>query len=266
VTGLLLRAGYEPHSRGVGLQELLEGKIVLVSGGTRGVGLAVARAAVREGARVVVTGRRPFTDDDLEFVRADVAEVAGAQASVAATIERHGRIDCLVNAAGLTTRGSLLDTTPELFDAHIATNLRGPFFLMQAAVRDMLRRGEPGTIVNIITTSELGGQPFLAPYAASKAGLAGLTRNAAHAHRFDRIRINGLDIGWTDTPGEDEIQRRFHDGGDDWRERAAKTLPMGKLAQADEIADFVVFLLSARSGVVTGSVIDWDQNVIGGMD
>ena len=104
-----------------------------------------------------------------------------------------------------------------------------------------------------------GGQPYLAPYVAAKAGLAGLTRNAAHAHRWDRIRINGLNIGWTETEGEDAIQRRFHGADDDWLERAAATLPMGKLGQVDEIADFVVFLLSDRSGVVTGSVIDWDQ-------
>ena len=134
---------------------------------------------------------------------ADVSDVDRAQASVAAAVDRYGRVDCLVNAAGLTTRGTLLDTTPELFDQHVAVNLRGPFFLMQAAVRDMVRRGAPGTIVNVISTSELGGQPYLAPYVAAKAGLAGLTRNAAHAHRFDRIRINGLDIGWTDTEGED---------------------------------------------------------------
>ena len=108
-----------------------------------------------------------------------------------------------------------------------------------------------------------GGQPYLAPYVAAKAGLAGLTRNAAHAHRRDRIRINGLNIGWTDTEGEDETQRRFHGAGDDWREQAAASLPMGKLGQPDEIADFVVFLLSDRSGVVTGSVIDWDQNISG---
>jgi NAD(P)-dependent dehydrogenase (short-subunit alcohol dehydrogenase family) len=91
-------------------------------------------------------------------------------------------------------------------------------------------------------------------------------RNVAHAHRWDRIRINGLLIGWTDTEGENATQRRFHDAGDDWREQAARTLPMGKLGQVDEIADFVVFLLSHRSGVVTGSVIDWDQNVFGGLD
>jgi NAD(P)-dependent dehydrogenase (short-subunit alcohol dehydrogenase family) len=251
---------------------LLRDRVVLVSGGTQGVGAAVARAAVREGALVVVTGRRPEVGESfakecgVTYRRADVSDVESARRSVSETVARHGRIDCLVNAAGLTSRGTLLDTTPELFDQHIAINLRGPFFLMQAAVADMVSRGEPGAIVNIISSSELGGQPYLAPYVAAKAGLAGLTRNAAHAHRFDRIRINGLDIGWTDTEGENVIQRRFHDAADDWRERAAEQLPMGRLADVDEIADFVVFLLSPRSGVVTGSVIDWDQHVTGGKD
>ncbi|MEU8609359.1 SDR family oxidoreductase [Actinoplanes sp. NPDC048791] len=251
---------------------LLSNRVVLVSGGTQGVGAAVARAAAREGATVVVTGRRRehgvalAAELDGEYVPADVSDVESALASAQTAIDRYGRIDCLVNAAGLTSRGTLLDTTPELFDQHIAVNLRGPFFLMQAAVRDMLRRGAPGTIVNIISSSELGGQPYLAPYVAAKAGLAGLTRNAAHAHRFDRIRINGLDIGWTDTEGEDATQRAFHAADDGWRERAAAALPMGRLGQAGEIAEFVVLLLSPRSGVVTGSVIDWDQNVLGGLD
>ncbi|MCY1139774.1 SDR family oxidoreductase [Actinoplanes sp. Pm04-4] len=245
---------------------LLRDKVVLVSGGTRGIGAGIAAAALREGASVVVSGRRAPAGSGAYFVRCDVSDVESGRAAVAATVDRHGRIDCLVNAAGLTTRGTLLDTTPELFDEHVAVNLRGPFFLMQAAVQDMLRRGAPGTIVNIISSSELGGQPYLAPYVAAKAGLAGLTRNAAHAHRFDRIRINGLDIGWTDTEGEDQIQRRFHNADDDWRERAAEKLPMGKLAQVDEIADFVVFLLSPRSGVVTGSILDWDQQVFGATD
>ncbi len=77
-------------------------------------------------------------------------------------VERHGRIDGLVNAAGLTTRGTLLDTTPELFDDHVAINLRAPFFLMQAAVADMIERGAAGSIVNVITMSAHGGQPYLA--------------------------------------------------------------------------------------------------------
>jgi NAD(P)-dependent dehydrogenase (short-subunit alcohol dehydrogenase family) len=254
---------------------LLGGRVVLVSGGTSGLGAAIARAAVREGARVVVTGRRREPGEALAaelgagralFVQADVAEVAQARGCVTAAVAAFGRVDCLVNAAGLTSRGTLLDTTPELFDAHVAVNLKAPFFLMQAVVADMVARKAPGTIVNIGSTSAHGGQPYLAPYVATKAGLMGLTRNAAHAHRWDRIRINGLNIGWTDTEGEDETQRRFHGAGDDWREKAGASLPMGKLGQPDEIADFVVFLLCDRSGVVTGSVIDWDQNVLGAFD
>ncbi|MGP2436215.1 SDR family oxidoreductase [Streptomyces sp. JW3] len=256
---------------------LLDDKVVLVNGGTQGVGAAIARAAGREGAVVAVTGRRPEPGEALVaelaaagskvlFIRADLADPEQAKSCADRVVEAYGRIDCLVNSAGLTSRGSLLDTTPDLFDQHIAINLKAPFFAMQRAVADMVARGAPGTIVNIITSSAHGGQPYLAPYVAAKAGLAGLTRNAAHAHRRDRIRINGLNIGWTATEGEDATQRAFHDAGDDWREQAAAGLPMGKLGQPDEIADFVVLLLSDRSGVVTGSVIDWDQNVLGGLD
>ncbi|MEV7408977.1 MULTISPECIES: SDR family oxidoreductase [Streptomyces] len=256
---------------------LLDDKVVLVNGGSQGVGAAVARAAVREGAVVAVSGRRPEPGEALVaelagqggkamFVRADLADAEQARDTVAHVVEAYGRIDCLVNSAGLTSRGTLLDTTPDLFDQHIAINLKAPFFAMQAAVADMVRRAEPGTIVNVITSSAHGGQPFLAPYVAAKAGLMGLTRNAAHAHRWDRIRINGLNIGWTATEGEDATQRTFHGAGDDWRNQAAARLPMGKLGQPDEIADFVVLLLSDRSGVVTGSVVDWDQNVLGGLD
>ncbi|WP_406335585.1 SDR family oxidoreductase [Streptomyces sp. NBC_00203] len=254
------------------MRPLLEDKAVLVNGGSQGVGAGIVRAAVREGARVAFTGRRTDVGERLAadtgalFVRADLSDPAQARGSVEQAVAALGRVDCLVNAAGLTSRGSLLDTTPELFDAHIAINLRAPFFAMQAAVRHLLDRQAPGTVVNIITSSAHGGQPFLAPYVAAKAGLVGLTRNAAHAHRWDRIRINGLNIGWTDTEGEEATQREFHGAGDDWREKAARSVPMGKLGQVDEIADFVVFLLSDRSGVVTGSVIDWDQNVFGGLD
>ena len=258
------------------MKDLLTGKVLLVSGGTQGLGAGIARAAAREGATLVLAGRNADhgeqvaaelreTGTDALFVRTDISDVSQAQAAVAATIDRHGRIDGLGHAAGLTTRGTLLDTSPELFDQHIAVNLRGPFFLMQAAVADMKRRGQPGTIVIVLSIDYHGGQGFLAPYVAAKAGLAGVTKNAAHAHRWDRIRINGLNIGWSATDGENVTQQREHGAGADWQQQAAATLPMGKLGQVDEIADFVVFLLSDRSGVVTGSVIDWDQNVIGGL-
>jgi NAD(P)-dependent dehydrogenase (short-subunit alcohol dehydrogenase family) len=258
------------------MKDLLTDKVLLVSGGTQGLGAGIARAAAREGATLVLAGRNTERGEavaaglrgsgvDASFVRADLGDVSQAQAAVAATIERHGRIDCLVNAAGLTTRGTMLDTTPEVFDQHIAVNLRAPFFLMQAAIADMVRRREPGTIVNVISIDSHGGQSFLAPYVAAKAGLAGLTKNAAHAHRWDRIRINGLNMGWSATDGENVTQQQTPGVGPDWQQRAAARLPMGKLGQVDEIADFVAFLLSERSGVVTGSVIDWDQNVIGGL-
>jgi NAD(P)-dependent dehydrogenase (short-subunit alcohol dehydrogenase family) len=256
---------------------LLDGKVVLVNGGTQGVGAAVARAAAREGGNVTVTGRRAEPGEALvaeltaagaraAYARADLADAEQAGASVTGVVAAHGRVDCLVNAAGLTSRGTLLDTTPELFDAHLAVNLRGPFFAMRAAVADMVARGAPGTIVNIGSNCAHGGPPHLAAYSAAKAGLAGLTRNAAHAHRWDRIRINTLNIGWTATEGEDATQRTFHGAGENWREEAGRRLPMGRLGDPAEIAEFVVLLLSDRSGVVTGSVLDWDQQVPGGQD
>jgi NAD(P)-dependent dehydrogenase (short-subunit alcohol dehydrogenase family) len=257
---------------------LLEDKIILVSGGTRGLGAGIARAAAAGGAgAIMITGRDESAGTalaaelgnngtDVGFHAVDLADPLSAAESVRATVASYARIDCVVNSAGITTRGTLLDTTVELFDAHIAINLRAPFFVMQAAVQDMRSRQAPGSIVNIISFSAHGGQPYLAPYVAAKAGLVGLTRNAAYAHRFDRIRINGLNIGWTETEGEDATQRAFHSASDDWVSAAAAKLPMGKLGQVSEIAEFVVFLLSERSGVVTGSVIDWDQQVLGGHD
>ncbi len=262
----------------------LAGKALLVSGGTQGLGAAIVRAGAEAGARVMFSGRNAEKGKRLaaelesrlgdtlpegaavKFVAADLSDPVAAADTVAATVAEYGRIDCLVNAAGTTSRGSLLDTTPELFDQHVAVNLRAPFFTMQAAVRDMVGRGETGTIVNIITMTSYGGQPYLAPYATTKAGLVGLTKNAAHAHRWDRIRINGVNIGWSETDGEADVQKRFHGADDDWVAQANASVPMGKLGQPDEIAEFVMFLLSPRSGVVTGSVIDWDQIVMGGFD
>lgn len=277
------------------MEALMQGKVLLVTGGTQGLGLAIARAAAREGAAgVAIVGRsaekaeralaeiRAAADGaagggaaagpgsgrafEALAVVADLSAPGEAERAVAETIARFGRVDSLVNAAGATSRGTLLDTTRELLDEHVALNLAAPFMTMQGAVADMRRRGAPGTILNIISMAMHGGQPYLAPYAATKAGLAGLTRNVAYAHRFDRIRINGLNIGWTATPGEAVTQRDFHGAADDWLAEASAAQPMGKLGQPDEIADAVVFLLSDRSGVVTGSIIDWDQNVPGAYD
>lgn len=256
----------------------LEGAVVLVTGGTRGLGAAVARQAARQGATgIAVTGRDAEAarhsvaqlrelGADAEFVGADLADAGEAKSVVPRAVERFGRVDAVVNAAGITTRGTMLDTSAELFDEHVAVNLRAPFLIMSETIKHLKGRSAPGSVVNVISLSAHGGQPYLAPYVAAKAGLAGLTRNAAHAHRWDRIRINGVNIGWTATEGEDRIQREAHGADDGWQERAAAGLPMGRLGDPDEIAEFLVYLLSPRSGVVTGSVIDWDQTVVGGYD
>lgn len=260
------------------VSDLMSGKVVLVVGGTQGLGAQIAKRAAECGAEaVVVSGRGEdkgrAVAEELNslgtkgaFVRADIADSAQALELVEKVVQTFGRVDAVVNCAATTSRGSLVDTTPELFDQHLNVNLKGPFFVMQAAVKDMKRRSAPGTIVNILSISAHAGQPYLAPYVASKAGLAGLTKNVAHAHRYDRIRINGLNMGWTITDGEDVVQRSAHGATDGWLEEASAKLPMGKLGQPDEIADFVVYLLSERSGVVTGSIIDWDQIVVGGYD
>ena len=257
--------------------DLLRDRVVLVSGGTSGLGAAVADAALRNGATVVVTGRRRDVGEayvarareaggTADYVPCDVGDVDQVRAAVDRTVELHGRVDALASCAGTTTRGTLLETTPALLAEHLAVNTTGPFFLIQAVVRDMVRRGTGGSIVQVVTMSAHGGQPYLAAYVTSKAALLGLTKNVAHAHRFDRIRVNAVNIGWTDTEGEDEIQRRFHAAEDGWQARAGAELPMGRLGDPAEIADLVVFLLSDRSGVVTGSVIDWDQAVPGAYD
>jgi len=209
---------------------LLADKIVFISGGSQGLGAAIAHAAIREGAQaVVVTGRRREAGEKLvaelaeqgataRFVQADVGDVASAQSAVQAAVDEFGRVDCLVNSAGLTSRGTLLDTTPELFDSHVAVNLRGPYFTMQAAVRDMVRRKAPGTVVNVISIAELGGQPYLSPYVAAKAGLAGATRHAVRAAVGDLARRDRR------APGSDGVGGRQERGRGGGQPRAAAGL------------------------------------------
>ena len=145
----------------------------------------------------------------------------------------------------------------------VAINVRAPFFLMQDALRLMIDRRIAGSIVNIISMSSHGGQPFLCPYSMSKGALVTLTKNAAHSVVAHRIRINGLNLGWMDTPGEDAIQKRFHNAPDDWLAKAEQAQPFGRLIKPAEAAKTVAFLLSDRAGLMTGSIIDYDQKITG---
>jgi len=142
-------------------------------------------------------------------------------------------------------------------------NVRAPFFLLQRAVTLMRKRNIEGTVVNVISVSSHGGAPYLVPYAASKGALATLTRNTANALLVHRIRVNGLNLGWMNTPGEHATQQRFHDAPDDWLERAVKHQPFGRLLEPVEVARVIAFLASEESGMMTGSVIDFDQIVVG---
>ena len=257
----------------------MNGKVAVVTGGTQGLGAAVARLFARRGAEgLVLCGRserkgRAVAEEierewgtRVSFVAADLAEVDACRRVVGACDERWGRVDALVNVAAITDRGTILDTSAALFDRMIAVNLRAPFFLMQEAVRVMRREGTRGTIVNVASMSSRAGQGFLAAYSTSKGGLATLTRNTGYALLPDRIRVNGLNIGWMATEGEDRIQRDYHDAADGWQERAAATLPFGRLVDPEEVARAVAFLASDESGLMTGAMVNYDQSVWGGYD
>src|SRR5690606_9205888 len=172
----------------------------------------------------------------------------------------------LVNAAGDTDRGTIFDTSPELYQRLMAVNLRAPFFLIQDAAAVMKRLGIAGAIVNIQSMSAHGGQPFLSAYSISKAGLAALTKNAAYGLQPHRIRVNGLNIGWMATPGEDAIMRLRHDAQDGWLEEAAAAQPFGRLIDPVEVAKAVAYLASDESGLMSGSNIDFDQTILGAHD
>ncbi|WP_298281344.1 SDR family oxidoreductase [Acidocella sp.] len=257
----------------------LDGKIALITGGTQGLGAAIARLFAERGAAgIVICGRsadkgtamaakiRAETGTDVRFVRADLGVVEDCRALVAATDEAFGRIDALVNAAAITDRGTILDTSPELFDKMFATNVRGPFFLMQDTLKLMRRDGIEGTIVNICSMSALAGQPFISAYCASKGALATLTRNTAFAIMRDRIKVNALNIGWMASDGEDQIQIKYHGANPNWRAEAEAKLPFGRLIDPVEVARAVAFLSSSESGLMTGSVVNFDQSVWGAYD
>jgi NAD(P)-dependent dehydrogenase (short-subunit alcohol dehydrogenase family) len=128
----------------------------------------------------------------------------------------------------------------------------------------MRREGKGGAIVSVGSMASYGSVPFLTPYAVSKGALVTLTKNVAYAVAWDRIRVNCLNPGWMDTPGEDAIQRRFHTDGQDWLEEAEARQPFGQLIKPDEIAAVVAFLASDDAGVMTGSSVDYDQSIMGG--
>ncbi|RUV62311.1 MAG: SDR family oxidoreductase [Mesorhizobium sp.] len=247
----------------------------IVTGGAQGIGFAVAEALSDEGCRALaLIGRSQEKGDkavatlkksgvDAMFISADVAQVADCRRAVETAIAHFGTVNALVNAAATSARGSLVETSEETFDQIFQTNVRGPFFLMQALVAHLLDRKAPGSIVNVLSMSAHCGQSFLTPYSSSKGALMTLTKNVANAYRSNRIRCNAVLPGWMDTEGEDIVQKKWHAAPDDWLEKAEAAQPMGQLVKPDQLARLISYMVSPQSGVMTGSLVDYDQNVAG---
>lgn len=251
------------------------GLVAIVTGATQGLGEAIARELAQRGVtRLLLVGRHAQRGEavadslraagtEARFHGADLANLDAVRGIVPAAEAAFGRLDILVNAAGDSDRGSIFDTTPESYERSMAINLRAPFFLIQDAATLMRRLGIAGAIGNIQSMSAHGGQPFLTAYSVSKGALATLTRNAANALLPHRIRVNGLNLGWMSTPGEDAVMRRCHGAADGWLEEAAASQPFGRLVDPQEAARAVAYLATAESGLMTGANIDFDQTVIG---
>lgn len=254
----------------------LTGKVAVVTGGAQGIGEATARLLAARGAKgIVLVDRRRAQGEAVAaalndagtraiFIETDLAVHEQVKRVIPAVDAAFGRVDIVANIAGLTDRGTLLDTDLELFERMFAVNIRAPFFLLQDAVKVMKREQAEGTIVNILSVNAHVGAPNLAAYSASKAALMNLTKNTANALNLDRIRSNGILLGWVDTPGEHETLKKYHGAGDNWLEAAEASRPFGRLLKPEDVARMVAFLASPESAPMTGSVIDFEQTVFGG--
>jgi len=250
------------------------GRVMVVTGAAQGVGEATARLMAERGAAglalvdrnaerlaevaaTITSGGCPA-----EAIAADLGEVAPCFAAVDRAGQCFGALHGLVNAAGLTDRGTIDDTSPELFDRIFAVDARAPFFLIQR-ILPWLRRAGGGTIVNVVSITVHGGTPQLTAYVGAKGALAAMTRNIAAAVARDRVRVNGLNLGWTVTPGEHAVQMGTHGRPAGWDHAVGQAQPFGRLLQPLDAARAIAFLGSDESGLMTGALVDFEQQVMG---
>lgn len=252
----------------------LKGKVAVVTGSGSGMGEGIVRLFASEGARVVVSGRneekdRPALDSiradggEAIYVRADVTVEADCRNLIDQTVAHHGQIDVLVNNVGLSTRGTIEDTTVELWDQLFAVNVRSAFICAQQAVKHMKER-RTGSIVNIGSVNAYIGEPKLLAYSATKGAMMTFTKNLASYVNKYRIRVNQLNVGWTLTPNEHRVKVEEEGRGENWLEEAIKTRPFGRLLLPKDIALAALYFASNESECVTGSVLDLEQYPVGG--
>eukprot|EP00594_Rhizosolenia_setigera_P007422 CAMPEP_0178953210 /NCGR_PEP_ID=MMETSP0789-20121207/8291_1 /TAXON_ID=3005 /ORGANISM="Rhizosolenia setigera, Strain CCMP 1694" /LENGTH=292 /DNA_ID=CAMNT_0020634441 /DNA_START=11 /DNA_END=889 /DNA_ORIENTATION=- len=261
----------------------VEGRIIVITGGTQGLGLAIARFLAGQKAKglVLVSRSREKGEQVCEslqkefssslvkcaFVQADLSLSEDAM-SVAdkATEEMKdvGHISGLVNAAATTQRGNLLDTSADLFDWTMAVNVRNPFLVSQGIAKKMIENKIRGSIVNIASNCADGGAPFIMAYSASKAAVVNMTKNNAAELARHGIRVNVVNMGWCKTENEDKLQTSVN--GKDWIKDADKGVPLGRILRPEDTAATVGFLLSDAACMMTGAVIklhpEWAEGLI----
>ena len=237
----------------------LQGKCALVTGGSRGIGRAVCLELARQGARVAVNyaGNAAAAEETVQAcaargaeafaVQADVADAAACEAMVKEVLARFGRLDILVNNAGVTRDGLMPMMKEADWDAVLDTNLKGAFHCMKAVYRPMMKQ-KYGRIVNLSSIVGLRGNAGQANYAASKAGLIGLTKSMAKELAARNVTVNAVAPGFIDTDMTAALPEKA-------REAMLTTIPMGRLGQAEDVAQAVAFFAGDASAYVTGQVL-----------
>jgi 3-oxoacyl-[acyl-carrier protein] reductase len=239
----------------------LDGKVVLVTGGSRGIGRAIAGSLAGEGAVVVLAARDSArlaeaveeitgAGGRAESVSIDVSDRSSVAAATARVLETHGRIDGLVNNAGVTRDNLVLRMKDADWDAVLATNLTGVFLCTQAVLRSMIKQ-RSGRIVNITSVVGLMGNAGQANYAASKAGVVGFTKSVAREVASRSITVNAVAPGFIDTDMTASMT-------DKAREAVTAAIPMGRVGRPEDIAGAVTYLISDAAAYVTGQVLGVD--------
>ena len=243
----------------------LEGKIALVTGGSQGIGESIAKALGAAGAHVVVAARGEekaaavaqaiaAAGGKAEALRLDVGDPASVSAAFKAIVERHGKLDVLVNNAGITDDGLILRMSKESWDRVIATDLTGVFLCAQEAAKVMLKKRVAGRIVNITSVVGLMGNPGQTNYAAAKSGVVGFTKALAREIGSRGITVNAVAPGYVETPMTDVLN-------DEQKKSLVGQIVLGRLGAPDDVAGAVVYLASDAAAYVTGTCL----NVSGGL-
>jgi len=242
---------------------LLKGKIIVINGGTKGLGKGIAISAAKEGANVVISGRnendgkevidniKKNTKSEVLFIKSDVRNADNCEMLIKNTIKFFGRIDGLVNYTGITTRGLITETGEKQFHDILDTNFKSAFFCCKFAIKSMLQSGG-GSIVNIGSTHGYGGAKDMAAYACSKGAVLTLTKHISKNYAKNQIRANWITMGWVATPNEIELFKSLGHDLDWLNEQGKKTIPMGRLQTVEDNVPAVLFLLSDLSSHVTG--------------